>query len=362
MLAARGALSRPAGGPCRAGAGSESLRGCRRTADARGRRIGLWIAAAGAPWQAGCDGVQSALDPAGRGAESIADLFWCMAAGAALIWLVVVGIAVYVIWIRPGRHRRRTAMLIIGGGAVFPTIVLTVLLGFGLAGLPELLAPAPEGNVTISVTGEQYWWRVRYEGPGGEAVELANEIRLPVGASAEFLLTSADVIHSFWIPPLGGKMDMIPGRVNRIALHPTRTGTFRGACAEYCGASHALMAFPVVVHEGADFEDWLRRQALPADAPATPLAERGLAVFLANGCGACHTIRGTRAKGSVGPDLTHVGGRLSLGAGTLPNEPDDFARWIAQTDEVKPGVHMPSFHMLPAEDLRALAAYLDGLE
>jgi cytochrome c oxidase subunit 2 len=280
-----------------------------------------------------------------------------------VIWLAVIALALYAVRVRPEAHSRRQAnVLIIGGGAIIPTVVLAGLLVYGLALTPELLAPAPEGSLKLAVTGEQWWWRVRYMPPGGEAVELANEIRLPVGEHVEFHLESPDVIHSFWIPSLGGKLDMIPGRVTRLTLQSTRTGVFRGACAEYCGTSHALMLFSVVVMEQEDFARWLARQAQPAWEPTSPLAAHGRELFLANGCGACHTVRGTPADGVVGPDLTHVGGRLSLGAGILPNDPDAFVRWIGRTEAVKPGVHMPAFGMLPPEDLEALALYLEGLQ
>jgi cytochrome c oxidase subunit 2 len=305
---------------------------------------------------------QSALDPAGRGAERIAEMFWWMTAGSVVVWIAVIALALYAVRATPGPHdRRRVAFLIIGGGAVLPTVVLTVLLIYGLAPIPELLAPAPPGSLRVTVSGEQWWWRVRYLPPSGEAVELANEIRLPVGETTEFRLESPDVIHSFWIPSLGGKMDMIPGRATRLALTPTRTGTFRGLCAEYCGTSHALMTFPVVIQERTEFARWLAQQRAVAATPSTPLAVRGQQAFLANGCGACHAIRGTPARGVVGPDLTHVGGRLSVGAGTLRTEPEAFRRWIARPEHVKPGVLMPAFGMLPGDELLALAAYLASL-
>ena len=319
----------------------------------------------GALLVAGCSGPQSALDPAGRGAERIAALFWGMTVGAAVIWLALIGLAVYTIRIQHEAHSRRAAdLLIIGGGAVLPTVVLTGLLAYGLAALPELVGPVPAGTLQIAVAGEQWWWRVRYLTAGGSsvAVELANEVRLPVGKPVEFHLESPDVIHSFWVPALGGKIDMIPGRTNRLVLEPTRTGVFRGACAEYCGTSHALMSLYVVVLEPADFAAWLAAQQAPAQPPVLPLAERGQELFLANGCNACHTVRGTPADGVVGPDLTHVGSRLSLGAGILPNDPEAFRRWIAHTGNVKPEVLMPAFGMLPPEDVEALAAYLDGLQ
>ncbi|HSQ14088.1 MAG TPA: cytochrome c oxidase subunit II [Candidatus Deferrimicrobium sp.] len=310
-----------------------------------------------------CSGPQSALDPAGHGAQWIADMFWWMTGSAAVIWLAVIVLAIWAARSAPEKqNRRRANLMIIGCGAVVPTLALALLLLYGLAPLPALLAPAPPGSLLIEVSGEQWWWRVRYRPPGAAVVSVANEIRLPVGAPVQFHLESPDVVHSFWIPPLGGKIDMIPGRVTRLVLTPNRSGTFRGACAEYCGTSHALMAFPVVVMEPADFARWLTAQALPAQAPTTALAARGLAAFLESGCGACHSIRGTSAAGVIGPDLTHVGSRLSLGAGILPNTPEAFVRWLKHADKLKPGVHMPGFGMLAESELQAVAAYLDGLE
>ena len=310
-----------------------------------------------------CDGVQSTLAPSGEGAERIAALFWWMTGGALVIWVFVIVLAVY--YARRatrGRNPRRDRWLILGGGVAFPTVTLTILLAFGLAMIPETVARAPQGSLTIAVTGEQWWWRVRYLRPAGGEVILANEVRLPVGEPVQFVLDSDNVIHSFWIPSLGGKMDMIPGRVNYLTLRPTRTGIFRGACAEYCGTSHALMAFYAEVMEKDAFDSWLDHQASPAVTPADPQAARGAGLFVSTGCGACHTVRGTSAAGAIGPDLTHVGGRLSLGAGILETRPEEFRDWLAQTAHIKPGVHMPEFGMLPDPDLQALAAYLDGLK
>lgn len=312
---------------------------------------------------AGCGGIQSAFEPAGHDARQILNLFWFMTAAGTVVWLIVVGLTLYALIIRPGTHSRLGAkLLIIGGGAVFPSIVLVVLLSFGLSMLPGMIAPAPEGSLRMEVVGEQWWWRVRYPTPDGGTVELANEIRLPVGEATEIRLHSNDVIHALWVPALHGKIDMIPGRVNRIVLRPDATGTFRGACAEYCGGPHALMNFYVVVMEKEAFETWLRNQARPASQPQAPPARRGSELFLASGCGGCHTIRGTPAEGRIAPDLTHVGSRVSIGAGIFPNDPESFFRWIGHTRTVKPEVHMPSFGMLPAEDLRALAEYLNELE
>ncbi|QBQ55352.1 cytochrome c oxidase subunit II [Nitrosococcus wardiae] len=332
------------------------------TSPPRRRKTSLILVFISAWLMLGCGGPQSTLDPAGRGAEQITELFWWSVAVNLLIWLFVIGLAVYATWAQPGGHRHRKAnLLIIGGGAVFPTLVLTVYLIYGLALLPGLLAPAPEGSLQIAVLGEQWWWRVRYHPQGGEPVELANEIRLPVGKPVDLFLASPDVIHSLWIPSLTGKMDMIPGRVNRLTLEATKTGVYRGICAEYCGSAHALMKFDVVVMEPDAFAAWLEHQAQPASMPQRAEA-RGRELFLIHGCSACHTVRGTPAEGKVGPDLTHVGSRVSLGAGILPNEPAAFLRWIAHTEAVKPGVHMPAFGMLPRKDLQALAVFLEGLE
>jgi cytochrome c oxidase subunit 2 len=207
------------------------------------------------------------------------------------------------------------------------------------------------------VVGEQFWWRVTYIHGGGTPVVAANEIRLPVGERVQFVLTSPDVIHSFWIPPLGGKMDMIPGRANRLSLLATEAGTWRGTCAEFCGTSHALMAFTVVAMEPAAFRAWLARRAAPAD----NAGGQGHAEFMAHGCGACHGILGTEAVGKVGPDLSHVGSRESLGAGILPLSVDSIARFIREPDVIKPGAQMPAYHMLPEADIAAIASYLAGL-
>jgi cytochrome c oxidase subunit II len=316
---------------------------------------------AGSAIAAGCRGPQSALDTAGRDAERIAHLFVTMTAGALIVWAAVVVLAVYAIRSRETHSERAANLLIIGGGVALPTVVLAALLAYGLPVLPEILSPAPAGSLQIDVTGKQWWWRVRYLTDRG-VVETANELRLPVGRRVNLRLVSTDVIHSFWVPSIAGKMDMIPGRITHLALEPTRTGVFRGACAEYCGASHALMAFQVVVVEVREFDAWLEHQAQPAQPPPDAQAGEGEAAFVANGCTACHTIRGIASTGTIGPDLTHVGSRLRIAAGTLPNDPEALVRWIGQTDTVKPGVHMPAFRALPPRDLSALAAYLDSLQ
>lgn len=310
-----------------------------------------------------CTGSSSTLDPAGRGAEQIASLFWWMSGGMLAVWLLVVLVTLYATYRSSAPASMVTARrLVVVGGVVVPAILLTVLLTFGLALIPPLLAPPPPGSLTIAITGEQWWWRVRYVAPDGSPVDLANELHVAVGEPVDLRLESTDVIHSLWIPALAGKMDMIPGRTTRLTLEPTRAGVFDGLCAEYCGASHAFMAFPVVVSEPAELRRWIAGQAAPAVPPADAAAKHGEDVFLATGCGACHTVRGTSAKGIVGPDLTHVGSRRTIGAGRLPNEVDALRHWLARPDHLKPGVTMPRFNMLPEDDLRAIVTYLRGLQ
>jgi len=304
-----------------------------------------------------CSGAQSALDPAGFEAEAVARLFWVMLVAAAILWVAVLALAFHARRRRASPWQPRNAgRLILWAGAVGPTLLLCALLVYSLRLMPDLRAPG--GPLRVEIRGEQFWWRVRYHPPGGAAVESANELRLPVGQRVELSLSSPDVIHSFWVPALAGKMDVIPGRTNRLVLEPSRTGRFRGVCAEFCGASHALMAFTVEVMEPEAFQAWLTREANPAAASAE---QGGQALFLKNGCGACHTVRGTPAGGRVGPDLTHLASRPTLGAGTLENTQENRVRFIAQTREIKPAALMPGFGMLPETEIAAIAAWLGTL-
>ncbi len=309
----------------------------------------------------GCDGPQSALVTAGRGAAQIATLWWWMAGGALFVWGLMVGLALYALHTEP-KEERRAARLILLGGAVFPALVLAALLSLSLSITPGLLARGQSPDLAVEVVGEEWWWRVRYPGPGGSVIETANEIRLPLGRTVEFTLLSADVIHSFWIPSLGGKMDMIPGRVNHLVLEPTRMGEFRGVCAEFCGTSHAWMGLTAIVMEPAAFDTWLAQQAADASPPATAAVRTGRDRFLSNGCGACHAVRGTPARGVIGPDLTHVASRSRLAAGALPNDAPSMMHWLIAPASVKPDARMPAFGMLPDPDLEAIVAWLRTLE
>ena len=286
-----------------------------------------------------------------------------MLAGGGLIWLGVVAALFYATRTARKPHSEQVAgRVILWCGVIVPVTVLGVLLSYAVWLMPNMRPWAPggeEGLRRIEVTGEQFWWRVRYLGTDGSLLfETANEVFVPVGERVLFVLKSPDVIHSFWIPSLGGKMDMIPGRTNHVALQATKPGTYRGVCAEFCGPSHALMAFSVEAVDAAAFEDWIasHRAGRPAAADMG-----GLELFLRHGCDACHAIAGTAADGTIGPSLTAFGVRGSVGAGTLPNTVEDLARFIRHPGEIKPGSRMPSFGMLPEGDAERIAAYLKGL-
>jgi cytochrome c oxidase subunit 2 len=334
----------------------------------RGRRFGTWGAAAlggGLLFVlAGCEGSQSALDPGGVGARELARLWWVMAAGAGVILLFVIGCAAYAIRAAPrARPEFAGTWLILGGGVALPVVTLSALLTYSFVLGRDLSRPLGPEALRIELVGAQWWWEVRYFPPGrSEPVVSANELRLPVREPVELLLSATDVIHSFWLPSIAGKKDMIPGQVNRLVLEVEAPGVYRGQCAEYCGGAHALMAFYALAEGPDEFAAWLEREAAPAAAPQDPVLVEGRDLFLASGCGACHTIRGTPADGQLGPDLTHVGGRMSLGAGILPNNVGTIAGWIAGTQHIKPANKMPSFNTFSGEELRAIAAYLASLE
>ena len=301
----------------------------------------------------------STLESAGRGAAEVVGLLAVMTAGACAIWIFVTLLALHATRTQRRAWTERAGLrLIVGGGVALPLVVLAALLITGMPVLSRQLKAGPPGALRVHVGGEQWWWRVRYEQPGVPPIELANELRLPAGQTVEVVLTSVDVIHSFWVPSLAGKMDMIPGRVTRLVLEPQRAGSYRGVCAEYCGASHARMGFAVEVMEPSAFAAWLAAQAQSAAAGESA----GARAFASSGCGACHRVRGTGANASIGPDLTHIGSRLTIAGGTMPNTVDALERWIASPAAIKPGALMPPFGALPPADLRALAAYMKELQ
>lgn len=306
----------------------------------------------------------SALQPAGVEAARVAELFWVLMIGGVLVWALTMAAAFYFAFApRPDRNpdpRRLQRRLIIGGGLVLPTFVVGLLLAYSLSMLRTLQHPGD--GLRIAVTGERFWWRVQYEPGSATPLDLANEIRLPVNRRTELLLRSPDLIHSLWIPSLAGKLDLIPGRENRLVLEPTRTGRYQGLCAEYCGLGHTHMRLSVEVMSQQDFADWMAQQRGPARAADSDEARRGAGLFQAYGCPACHVVRGTGAAGRIGPDLTHLASRSMLGAAGLPLDRVTLMRWMRDPAAIKPGVLMPAFAHLPEPELAAIADYLLSLQ
>ena len=308
---------------------------------------------------------QSVLSPYGPDAALIADLAWLLFVGGTAIFLFTMLCTGLSVW-GGDRARRllRSRRFILGAGAGFPIVVLSALLVHSLL-VSDALGQrlAGEAPLRIEITGHQFWWEVRYLGLGPEgALVTANEIHIPVNREVELLVAAGDVYHALWVPSLHGKIDMVPGRVNRLRLRADRTGTLRGQCTEFCGTSHAFMAFHVVVQSAEGWQQWLERQLLPPAPPATAELALGREVFGAAGCGGCHAIRDTEWDGRLGPDLSQLGTRVSLAAGALANHRGTLAGWIAGTQDIKPGANMPAYNtVLNGPELRAVSAWLESL-
>jgi cytochrome c oxidase subunit 2 len=308
------------------------------------------------------------VDPAGRGAAEIATLWWVMLVLGTLVSILVIGLLAVAAWRRRsepnvgegpmGDDEATDRRWVVWGGVVLPVVVLVPLAGLVFVTSQSIAEPPDAGDMVIEVVGHKYWWEVRYPETGAVT---ANEIHVPVDRRIRIDLSTDDVIHSFWVPSLHGKADMIPGQDTQIVLEPTRTGEFQGYCAEFCGVQHAGMRFRVVVTEPDEFDAWLERESADAAQPRNELAERGAQVFGEVGCADCHRVAGTDFDGEVGPDLTHLAGRRTLGAGIIANGRGELAGWISDPQGVKPGNLMPPA-ALDAEDLDSLLTYLEGLE
>lgn len=327
---------------------------------------GLWagVRVAGiagvAAGMSGCAGHrQSVLHHASKEASQIAGLWWFMFAVLAAAFVLVIALTVWAVFARPKDPSRPPGGgngFIIAGGIVLPSVVVVTFLFASLN--VSLSLRQPREGMVIQVTGHQWWWDVRYPGQG---IVTANEIYIPAGEPVRLELKSADVVHSFWVPNLHGKMDALPDVVTRFWLHAEEPGSWRGQCAEFCGRQHAWMAFEVVALPREEFDDWVAARQRPQPVAEDPRQARGKEVFFRASCNDCHSIRGTRAEGETGPDLTHIGSRLTLGAATVPNNRGNLAGWIANSQEIKPGNRMPRSY-LDSEDLEALVDYLESLE
>jgi cytochrome c oxidase subunit 2 len=333
----------------------------------RPRLVGVCATLAGALAIAGCGSGQSTLDPQSKPAREIADLWWWMLAAAVFVLAGALALLALA-WLRrrePGLpvlgrlgERGFNGLVVLFGMCVplLALVVVFVVANFSVASVTDAPDPASTA-MTIVVTGNQWFWDVRY--PGSGAV-TANEIHIPTRTRVNTVLRSDDVIHSFWMPQLNRKADMIPGHPNRILLYAEHAGVYRGQCAEFCGMQHANMAMTVVAQPPARFRAWLANMAQPRRVPTTPDASRGEQVFLSERCSSCHTIRGTSAHGTIGPDLTHVATRARLAAQTIANTERGLTRWVSNPQKVKPGTKMPAVDLSAAE-LRSVVAYLRSL-
>lgn len=301
------------------------------------------------------------MAPRGRDAAIANDLWWLMLAlggGIFLAWLALFGVGLF------RRHRsdataddeqRLHRWFIVGGGIVLPGVALGALFVVDLVALDAL----PQGDeVSIDATGHQFWWEFSYEQPN---FTTANELYIPTGTDVRVQLRSDDVIHSFWVPQLSGKRDMIPGHTNELTLHATEPGRYLGECTEFCGIQHAKMRFEVVAVEPGEYQDWTRRMAQPAAAPQTAAQRAGAEAFQQYSCAACHAIRGTDADAKIGPALTHFASRRWLGAGAAPNDRGHLGGWVVNSQALKPGNAMPPVE-IDGDDLSNLLIYLESLE
>jgi cytochrome c oxidase subunit 2 len=309
------------------------------------------------------------FDPAGAQASWLANLGWVL---VALMSTLIIGMTILVVW---GALRRRGRLeehmpidvdggkqWILWGGVALPVTVLTSLFIVTVVTLNMLPGDREEPTLELQVTAHQWWWEVDYlyeDLP--QRFSTANEIHIPVGEPVLINLVSSDVIHSFWIPKLHGKIDAIPGHTNALIVEAEEPGVYRGECAEYCGVQHAHMRFVVVAQPPEEYEAWAARQREPADPVTDPLLVKGREAFEGYACAMCHRIRGTKARGQVAPDLTHFGSRMTI-AGVMPNTRARLQAWIVNAQALKPGVRMPTLEQFDSETLNALAAYLESLE
>jgi len=312
------------------------------------------------------------LDAAGQRAQIILPLTW-FTLGVSILVCVIIAI---LLWagvrrarLSGGAEQTRTVEVLrgspgmrwIGIGVGISSVALLVTLVWTMVALARSSAPA-NTPLTLDVTGQQWWWNVKYNAPQpDQSFITANEIHIPVGVPVLVRLHGGDVIHSFWVPNLNGKKDLIPGRPTRHLLRPERPGVFEGRCAEFCGYQHAHMGFLLVAEEPDRFDAWLANQRRPAAEPGDAAGQHGRTVFLSSACVACHSIRGIGAFGHKAPDLTHLASRRTIASATLPNTDGYLAGWIVDSQHVKPGNHMPP-NLLPAEDLLDLVSYLRDLQ
>jgi len=319
-------------------------------------------------------GLQSALNPAGPQSQHISQLWWFMLIVCTVVFVVVLGVTLVLLVKKaqgspdelPEREsaesQRRKAFIVVAATAATIVILGAFLVDSFLVGRGLTAALDRKQGVVIEVTGHQWWWEVRYPDVDASSIfTTANEIHIPVGVPVTFTLKASDVIHSFWVPNLHGKKDLIPGKVSTIWLQADKPGIYRGQCAEYCGHQHAHMALWIFAEPREQFDEWRRNQIQSAVKPASDSEKRGQQVFLTSTCVTCHTINGTSAGANIGPNLTHVASRNTIAAATLPNDRDHLASWVDDSQQIKPGNRMPPNKFRP-EEMQALLDYLQSLK
>jgi cytochrome c oxidase subunit II len=321
---------------------------------------------------------QSAIDPSGPQAGRIATVLWFFIWLLTAIFVIVMASTLWTLMRRnrpvdeealeathtPSDQTERRLTRVVTAATVATVLILFVLLGVSVFTGKAIasLGKSTKNGMVIELTGNQWWWQVQYDNPDPSRVLVtANEIHIPVGRPVLILGKSNDVIHSFWVPNLHGKRDLIPSRTTTEWIQADHPGTFRGQCAEFCGLQHAHMILWVIAEPEAKFDAWLDEELQPAIAPPDPTKQRGQQVFLNNACQYCHTIRGTTAAGQVAPDLTHFGSRRGIAANTLPNSMGNLGGWIVDPQSIKPGNHMATI-ALRSEDLQPLLEYLESLK
>jgi cytochrome c oxidase subunit 2 len=319
----------------------------------------------------GCQRFQSALAGDGHEAANFLWLFWLFVAVCTVMYLLVAAALIAAVW----RRRRKEVPLERADEQSNPLLKTGLIAWVGLMAVGLLVltvasfvadrsnaSQTAKPQLLVNVTANQWWWDIEYvSSDASRIVHTANELHLPVGVPAQVQLKSNDVIHSFWIPSLAGKQDLIPGRTSDIQLLPRRVGLYRGQCAEFCGVQHANMALDITVQSAGDFQKWIAAQRRPAMAPQTPLELAGYRYVTTRECSVCHNIAGTPASAKVAPDLTHFAGRRSIAAGTLPMSKGNLYGWVADPQSQKPGSNMPTIGLEPQE-LHAVVAYLETLK
>lgn len=311
-------------------------------------------------------GEASALAPAGPQAARLAGVTWTFLAVCGVVYLAVMTALLAALLRRDlDTPDEKARLRIVTAAGVLTTLVLVGLLIVSVrAGRGLNPMRSAHDTITVRAIARQWWWEFQYPGASPDArVTTANELHIPAGRPVLLELVSRDVIHSFWVPALHGKRDLIPGHDSTTYIQADHPGIFRGQCAEFCGAQHAKMGFVVIAQPESEFQAWLaqqRRPATPADALASPSVRHGHDLFVGGTCPMCHTVAGTIAGATMGPDLTHVASRMTLAAGSVPNVREHLARWIADAQAIKPGNRMPPIP-LAAADLGDLVDYLETL-